>query len=268
MIYKEEEYTLIPGYSCYFINKATANVISTRLARNKRKETVRELAPVTNSKGYRQLYLTTDEGGKVNLLLHRALMATFIPNPNSYPHINHINGIKTDNRIENLEWCTAKHNSEHAYATGLSTSDHCERPIFMYDLHGNYNRDFKSIAEASRITGYHSSGIVLNAQCKTPYSGIHMFSYEKENYIPACTSSVTYNIEVKNLLTGDNQTFDTLVEVAKYTGLHRSKFLRRFKSKGNEFIIEEFRIYKNSYIPNNCSIEYIKGVLDELKGSN
>jgi DNA-binding NarL/FixJ family response regulator len=54
--------------------------------------------------------------------VHRLIANAFIPNPNNKPQINHINGIKTDNSILNLEWCNHSENMEHAFRIGLANN--------------------------------------------------------------------------------------------------------------------------------------------------
>lgn len=76
----------------------------------------------TVSKSKRHAYPTVrlaNYGKSKDFKVHRLLAMHFIPNPENKPFINHKNGIKTDNRIENLEWCTGSENTLHAYKTGL-----------------------------------------------------------------------------------------------------------------------------------------------------
>jgi hypothetical protein len=70
-------------------------------------------------KGYVKCDLCFDKQKK-SKKLHRLIAAAFIPNPRNLPQVNHINGIKDDNRIENLEWCDNSMNQKHAYKLGLN----------------------------------------------------------------------------------------------------------------------------------------------------
>jgi hypothetical protein len=55
-------------------------------------------------------------------LVHRIVATHFIPNPNNLEFVNHKNGDKKDNQVENLEWCTRQQNEDHAFSTGLKNS--------------------------------------------------------------------------------------------------------------------------------------------------
>ena len=69
-------------------------------------------------KEHRQGYLCLRIGNK-HCLVHRLVAETFIPNPDGKATVNHINGNKADNRVENLEWATQSENNKHAHITGL-----------------------------------------------------------------------------------------------------------------------------------------------------
>lgn len=76
--------------------------------------TVKEI--ILKPQGDRYLMVRLDRFG---LTVHRLVALAFIPNPHNYKTINHIDGNRYNNRIENLEWCTHSHNSRHAYRLGL-----------------------------------------------------------------------------------------------------------------------------------------------------
>lgn len=88
------------------------------MGRIKNIETGNILKATPNPKGYLCINVTVNRV-KRNLKPHRLVGEYFIPNPNNKPQINHKNGIKTDNRVENLEWCTNYENAHHAMEHNL-----------------------------------------------------------------------------------------------------------------------------------------------------
>lgn len=90
---------------------------------------------------------------KKNQFIHRLLGRAFLPNPKNKAHINHKDGNKTNNNLDNLEWATEQENSRHAVDTGLTSYEYCEVVIQQFTDDWQFVEEFKSIHEAGRQTG-------------------------------------------------------------------------------------------------------------------
>jgi hypothetical protein len=81
----------------------------------------RLMKPTVNGNGYLSVYLSRD-GESANFVIHRLVAITFLENPDNLPVVNHKDCDKTNNRVDNLEWCTQQHNVKHSYESGTKTN--------------------------------------------------------------------------------------------------------------------------------------------------
>lgn len=153
---KNEIWKDVPGYvgSYQVSNLGKIKSLSRFNGRYSCKEQI--LKPRSDKKGYLRISLYKNNKIK-NFFVHRLVAMAFIPNPDNLPQINHKNEIKTDNRVENLEWCSAYYNMNFGKRPDLYS-----KPIKQ--IKGNIEIIYKSISEAERQTGVARSNIVFCAK--------------------------------------------------------------------------------------------------------
>lgn len=155
------------------------------------------LRPIASGKGYRMVALCRNQTLRW-AKVHRLVANAFIPNPGHKPQVNHINGDKTDNRAENLEWATESENMVHAYKNGLKKGSHewgrilgaiygkearskqaerCKRAVVAINIKSGEEVKFESAAEAERIIGVNHSSISKVCAGRQKFAKGYTFRY-------------------------------------------------------------------------------------------
>lgn len=212
----------IEGYEGHYKVSSLGNVVS-----------VKKGYPVlmklqNHSAGYKQVKLC-----KPNKILiervHRLVASAFIPNHDKKPQVNHINGIKSDNRVENLEWNTPQENTAHAFRTGLANvygENHYSSKLSNKDAEYVIN-NYKSytLKQLSDKFGVSDACIrdIIKGRRRKALKGSQL------NNIDITTFHIVLNIE-----TGIY--FYTCAEAAKSINMHQENLRRRLTGeyKNNE----------------------------------
>jgi len=140
------------------------------------KKSGRILRPFINIHGYVRIPLSKDKKRK-NYSVHQLVAKTFISNPNNYDIVNHINGNKTDNRVENLEWCTIEENNNKAFENELRNTK--KKEILQYNTNKELIKKWNAINIASKTLNIPARSI--SACCH--YNEINNSNKIYRNYI-------------------------------------------------------------------------------------
>lgn len=144
----------------------------------------RILKQTVHGTGYLVVTLTDEDGNRKVYRSHRIIADEFIPKIESKKTVNHINGIKTDNRIKNLEWADLFDQMQHAYRIGLVTikdgETHAQsKSVYHYNLKGELLAIYGSCGEAHRKTQLSRSHINKCCNGQHEFYGDNVFSYKE-----------------------------------------------------------------------------------------
>lgn len=174
----------IKGYPNYYVTD-NGDIYSRNYKHTGR---IKKLSLVDDGHGYTQVFLCSQ--GKVRTKkVHRLVAETFIPNPNNKPQVNHKNGIRNDNRVENLEWVTNSENNKHSYDVlhrkkallGKFGAKHQRSKLLQQIQDGVVIAEHYGTCEAERKTGIKFGNIAACCRGERKTAGGYQWKYKQKN---------------------------------------------------------------------------------------
>lgn len=121
----------------------------------------------------RYYHVRLSKAGAVKIyVVHKLVAEAFIPNPNNHPVINHKDENKTNNNVDNLEWCSIKYNCNYG-----NRNNTLRKKIYQYDLQGNFIKEWCGMRVASRELNICYSSIYKCCSKKVNIAGGYVWSY-------------------------------------------------------------------------------------------
>lgn len=175
----------IPGYEGFYKASSQGRIRSVNRVTSTKKCEGKILRQYDKGNGYYVISLCKNGNQKTNLV-HRVIAQTFLENTKKLPQVNHKNGIKSDNRLINLEWCSRSENIQHAFKNGLIKSpakgltgykSSKGKEIHQFDLDGNHLNTFGSARQAAISINASRSSITMCATGKIKTSAGYRWEY-------------------------------------------------------------------------------------------
>lgn len=172
----------IEGYECLYQVSNLGRIKSLKFWSNVHKkyyekETI--LKNKINKHGYEFVGLHKHNKTK-NFSVHRLVAEAFIDNPKMYKEVNHIDGNKLNNNVENLEFTTRSENMLHAYKLGLKKAKVISKPVIQYDFEKNKIKKWNNISEISKEMGFDYSSIYQCCNKKRNKAYNYIWEYSEE----------------------------------------------------------------------------------------
>lgn len=159
------------------------------------------------------------KGIEQDYAVHRLVALAFIPNPKNLPMVNHINGVRNDNRVENLEWCDSSYNIWHSYNI-LGNKNGINRPIMQYTKEGEFIREWESAADAEKELGVDASSISAVCQ-RQKYRNVasgFIWRYKGDDDVAVQYDKFSPVVQISKY--GERlETFNSVREAAKAVGV-------------------------------------------------
>jgi len=226
-----------------------------------------------NRNGYLQVVFNPD-GHQINRSVHRIIAECFLSNPNNLPQVNHKNCVRDDNRVVNLEWCSASYNARYREKYGESIAEQLSRPVYAINLGTVEVLKFKSRSEAGRELGICQGNISAVITGKLKQAGNFWFTEDDSVWVIkdnkdklrkiVAGKKPNHSVFAVSLTTRKVYLFSTRSGAGRFVGSDQSTIAKVIKGRRNKAKNYWFTSVDGNAV-SNAKIRLYKILGDEIK---
>ena len=216
-----------------------------------------------NRKGYCKIHYYDKKGKSTHGVIHRLVAEAFIPNPDNKPTVNHINGNKTDNNLENLEWATNKENVIHSFDNLLNKNT---SPVELLNIEDKSRLNFRSIKDLGRYLSIFPSSLIplIKNSNNNPIYGKYVVTIKNEELMLETSNTENFGKEVYvyDEISEKLEIYPSILLASYFTGI---RSLHNIKINNGYFYIIGYHVaFDKDRIPKNNNVNKEKIINERL----